>query len=651
MFDYFSSIRLRVFLGISLISAVVLGIVGYRAYLEWGLRLEYARARVQNSAQLLAATHNDLVQYTAGLIDSLAHVVAISEFASSEDCSRELAKEREHATYFNRILVLLPSGEVVCSSATPSATFNVADTTYFRKALASPRLIIGEALYDEAPGKFALPFYKAVFGDGGSVNGVIVVLVDLSWAGQELAKGQHPEGTHVGLVDAKGSLLALHPVPKGWVTRDISKMPLFKAMSAAHNERTFVETGIDGARRVYGTARFAETDAGPLTLFVSMPSYVALAEVRRDFAVPLAATLALIVLTFVIAGVGVDRLFLKPARALSSAARRFTAGDMSARTGLAHGTNELGQLAQSIDTMADSLEAEKRQAVLANRALHQLSDALRRIPAAIAYIDTAERCLYANRAYENWFAVTPERIKGMTIREMLGSEAYAMVKDYVHGALRGEPQRFEMPFPDIEGGVRQAAVSYIPDLGPAGVAGFFIFANDVTDHKRQTEVFARLAHVDSLTGLPNRLTFMELLDQAHKRAQRDETSLAVLFLDLDDLKEINDTFGHSMGDAVLKGFAQKVKASVRAVDVVARLGGDEFTILIDDLRTPDAVQAVVDKLEAALQVPTVVAGHSMIIHASIGVAQRRARDTTPEQLLADADAAMYRAKNQRKGSA
>jgi diguanylate cyclase (GGDEF)-like protein len=144
---------------------------------------------------------------------------------------------------------------------------------------------------------------------------------------------------------------------------------------------------------------------------------------------------------------------------------------------------------------------------------------------------------------------------------------------------------------------------------------------------------------------------MELLDQAHKRAQRDGTSLAVLFLDLDDLKQINDTFGHGMGDAVLKRFAQNVKASVRAVDVVARLGGDEFTVLIDDIRTPDAVQAVVDKLEAALQIPTVIAGHSMVINASIGVAQRRAQDTTPEQLLEDADAAMYRAKNQRKGSA
>ena len=475
-------------------------------------------------------------------------------------------------------------------------------------------------------------------------------MVDLLWARQELAKSDYPEGTRVGLVDARGSLLALHPIPKDWISLDISTTPLFQAIKSTRGEGTFVQAGVDGAQRVYGTARFADTDAGPLVLFVSIPRTSALTELRREFAIPLAVTLGLIVLTFLAAAAGIDRLFLEPAKAVSNAARRFTAGDTSARSGIPHDDDEVGQLAQSFDTMADSLEQEKQQTVLANRALHQLNDALRRIPAAIAYLDPSERCLYANRAYEMWFARKRDRVTGTTLREMLGRESYTLVQERVHAALRGEPQNFEMPFPDAEGAVRQATVSYIPDVGPSGIAGFFIFANDVTDHKRQTEAFAKLAHVDSLTGLPNRLTFMELLDQSYKRAQREGTSLAVLFLDLDGLKQINDTFGHSMGDAVLKGFAMKVKAAVRAVDVVARLGGDEFTVLIDDLRTPDAVEAVVDKLEAALKVPTMVAGHSMLISASIGVAQRHARDTTPEELLADADAAMYRSKNQRKSS-
>jgi diguanylate cyclase (GGDEF)-like protein len=239
----------------------------------------------------------------------------------------------------------------------------------------------------------------------------------------------------------------------------------------------------------------------------------------------------------------------------------------------------------------------------------------------------------------------------MRLVEMLGKDGYGRVNQHVRAALNGESQRFDMSFPDVAGGVRQAAVSFLPDPGPAGVAGFFIFANDVTDQKREAEAFARLAHVDSLTGLPNRLTFMELLDRSHKRAQRDGTNLAVLFVDLDGLKEINDTYGHGMGDAVLKAFAQKLRSAVRAVDVVARLGGDEFTVLIDDLRNSGAVQAVVDKLNAALRAPIEVEGRPIVVSASIGVAQKRARETTPQEILAEADADMYRVKSRRKGMA
>jgi diguanylate cyclase (GGDEF)-like protein/PAS domain S-box-containing protein len=644
-----STLRLRIFLGISIVSLIVLTIVGYRAYVEWQLRVEYARTRVQNTAQRIAAAHNDTVQYTAGLIDSLARVAAVSHFAASEKCSLELAKELTQSPHFAGISVLLPSGVTICSAGASQSLFNAIDTPYFRRALTSPRLVIGEVLYGKSPGKFALPFYKSVFGDAPMPSAIIVVLVDLVAAAQELGKANLPETTRVGVVDAKGSLLALHPIPKGWVTRDISKSALFDAIRNAREDQTFVQYGLDGEPRVYGTARFADTDAGPLTLFVSMPRSVALSEVRNEFALPLAITLLMIVLTFVAAAVGVDRVFLRPARAVAEAARRFAAGDMSARTGLPHDRDELGQLAQSFDVMADSLEAEKRRTELANRALHQLHDALRRIPAAIAYVDKAQHCLYANRAYESWFGVASEQMKAMTLRDLLGRDTYSRVQEHVQSALRGEPQRFEMPFPDVGGGLRQAAVSYLPDVGPTGVAGFFIFANDITDHKRQTEAFAKLAHVDALTGLPNRLTFMELLDRSYKRAQRDGTSLAVLFIDLDGLKEINDTLGHGMGDTVLKAFAQKVRASVRAVDVVARLGGDEFTVLIDDLRNPNAVHAVVDKLEAALRTPMLVSGHSIVVSASIGVAQRRARETTPEEIIAAADAEMYRVKNRRKG--
>ena len=158
-----SSIRLRVFVGLSLISCVVVAIVGYRAYVEWDLRVEYARARVHNSAQQLAATHNDLVQYTAGLIDSLAHIAAITRFEGSAECSRELSRELESSSHFVSISVLQSNGKIACEATRSSGSFNVADAPYFRQALQTPRVVIGEALYGSSPGSSRFLFTKAFF--------------------------------------------------------------------------------------------------------------------------------------------------------------------------------------------------------------------------------------------------------------------------------------------------------------------------------------------------------------------------------------------------------------------------------------------------------------------------------------------------------
>jgi diguanylate cyclase (GGDEF)-like protein len=138
------------------------------------------------------------------------------------------------------------------------------------------------------------------------------------------------------------------------------------------------------------------------------------------------------------------------------------------------------------------------------------------------------------------------------------------------------------------------------------------------------------------------------LTQAHKRAQRNNTWVAVLFLDIDEFKSINDTYGHRTGDAVLQAFGAKLRGAVRDADVVARFGGDEFTILLDDLKSPDAIQTVVTKIESSLAVPAEVGAYQLTLRASIGAATARGAETVPEKLLAEADSSMYQAKTRRR---
>ena len=155
---------------------------------------------------------------------------------------------------------------------------------------------------------------------------------------------------------------------------------------------------------------------------------------------------------------------------------------------------------------------------------------------------------------------------------------------------------------------------------------------------------------DSLTGLPNRVLFMERLRYADARAKRRKDYLfALLFLDLDGFKLLNDSLGHSMGDLLLVQTAQRLKNCLRPEDIVARLGGDEFGILLEDLGEPAEAERVCRRIHKELAEPYQLEGHEMFITASIGIALSTTGYQRPEELLRNADTAMYQAKATRKG--
>ncbi|EXJ15958.1 putative bifunctional diguanylate cyclase/phosphodiesterase [Imhoffiella purpurea] len=159
-----------------------------------------------------------------------------------------------------------------------------------------------------------------------------------------------------------------------------------------------------------------------------------------------------------------------------------------------------------------------------------------------------------------------------------------------------------------------------------------------------------LADYDSLTGLPNRHLFQDRLRHAIQSTQRHGNQLALLFLDLDGFKSINDSLGHGLGDEVLKLVAQRLRVSVRASDTVARLGGDEFTVIAEELSDPQDVEALASKLLAALGEPYRIKGHDMRLSASIGITIFPQDGVSPEDLLRNADDAMYQAKHQGKNA-
>ncbi len=184
------------------------------------------------------------------------------------------------------------------------------------------------------------------------------------------------------------------------------------------------------------------------------------------------------------------------------------------------------------------------------------------------------------------------------------------------------------------------------------IAGIVLNMHDVTERKRLEEQLRYQALNDPLTGLANRASFTDRLRRALAHAHRTQTHAAVVFLDLDDFKGINDSLGHSAGDRLLIHVANRLRATVRASDTVARFGGDEFAILLEELEEPGDAATVVERVLAALELPVVLDDKEILVRASAGIAVSgyNGAGTEAEQLLQSADVAMYVAKARGKGS-
>ena len=168
--------------------------------------------------------------------------------------------------------------------------------------------------------------------------------------------------------------------------------------------------------------------------------------------------------------------------------------------------------------------------------------------------------------------------------------------------------------------------------------------SDISTLKRAEQRFQHLAHHDALTGLPNRLLFEDRLQQTLAQASRQNQRVALLFVDLDDFKTINDTQGHAAGDKLIRIAAERLTGCVRSADTVARLGGDEFTALLANIATLADAELVAQKIIEVLARAFVIDGHELFVTASIGIALYPADGIDTETLIDHADTAMYRAK-------
>jgi len=266
--------------------------------------------------------------------------------------------------------------------------------------------------------------------------------------------------------------------------------------------------------------------------------------------------------------------------------------------------------------------------------------------------DHSGHLVWVNEAFSERSGFSAQEAIGQTPRILKsGRHDASFYRDLWQTILAGQVWRGEI-VERSKGGALYTAEEVITPLrdDKGSVSHFVGIQHDITMRKQETEREHFLAYHDALTGLYNRVIFLDLLQQAISRSRHSSLPLALLFLDLDNFKRINDAFGHETGDRLLIAVAERLGAAVRkSTDAVARLSGDEFAILQTDLNDRQAAQSLGHKLLESIAQPFVLEGRKVHTGVSIGIAIYPTDGEAPDELLRNADKAMYLAKSRGRG--
>jgi diguanylate cyclase (GGDEF)-like protein/PAS domain S-box-containing protein len=340
----------------------------------------------------------------------------------------------------------------------------------------------------------------------------------------------------------------------------------------------------------------------------------------------------LCILLVLLLGMTTARSIIRRIGQLTEAVQVLRAGDYSRRVAL-RGRDEIARLGRAFDDMAERLEASAHE-ILAKEYTDSI---LANAGEGICGVDADDRITFANAA--------AGRLTGLGVDGLLGREASTLLPDAAWPA--GEDTEREGTLPRPDGTSVRVAFTVSPIAKNGVPMGAVVVLRDVTRQRALEHDLRHQALHDALTGLPNRKLFLDRLEHAITRARATAEDAAVLYLDLDGFKKVNDSLGHNAGDLLLRTTADRLAGALRTHDTVARLGGDEFAVLLEDADLPTVERLAQDCLDALNQ-PFRLQHREAVISVSIGVVPGAAGYGDADEVLRNADVAMYAAKSRGK---
>jgi len=334
----------------------------------------------------------------------------------------------------------------------------------------------------------------------------------------------------------------------------------------------------------------------------------------------------------------------KPTRGVLLAAGE-TVGSRTARTALVALATHLSL---ALESNALTEEIHRRASEERFRSLVQNTHDL------ITVLDSDATVVYQSPSIERALGYNPDEIVGTRFDRLLAAGDSGRIMHVLAGSSPSSPrdgQVIECSLAHRDGSTRHYEIFHTNLLEDMAVQGIVLNGRDISERKAFEEQLEHQAFHDPVTNLPNRALFNERVRHALARSRREQHALAVIFLDLDDFKTINDSLGHAAGDHVLLEVAKRLATTIRVSDTAARFGGDEFAILLEDTQSPQEAADIAERIVEALTSPLLVEEKEIVVQASLGISVADYDSTLDaDQLISNADAAMYIAKRDGKGT-
>jgi diguanylate cyclase len=689
MYYAFHSLRERLLLLVLFASIPVLSLIVYTAISQRHAAVIEAERSTLNLVSLASREQSQLVADTRQMLVTLSQLPALAPEAPVQGCRDLLGAVHQSNTHYTNIGVATLDGNIYCSAVDLDRPVNISDRSYFRRTVESRSFGIGDYQIGRLTGIRALNFGYPVLDREGAVVSVIYAALNLSWL-NNLAEGiDLPAGSTMTLIDSSGTILARYPEPETWVGTSQRGSAIVEAVLQHQGEKSMVLGGLEGLTRLYSFAPLHDGATGSVYFAVGIPESEVFAVVNQSLVRNLSLMLVVVMLALAVAWFGSSALVIRPVRAITRAAHSISRGDLSARTGLYYGDDELGRLARDFDTMAASLQhvnramktlsAGNRTLVRASDEMELLSIMCRTIvevggyhAAWIGYLDDNGEYLrpVVHAGFDEDSAVS--RNNALSLGELARNHSpfTRLMHDNSATSLRCDiGETGFSPWPDCKEIEGCASSITMPLRAADDLVGFITiytrdpdafnkgemelleeFAGDIAfgiaslrtreQHRKATEKIMHMVMHDSLTDLPNHVFVQDRLKGNLSVRDADGRYRALLLLDIDRFREINSALGYSQGDLLLQEVAHRLRSVAGDSDLVARMRGDEFAILTVSHDPAVIAQTVLDELDR----PFNLGGLTLAISATIGIAPFTEHGEQVEHLVRHADVAMHEAK-------